>query len=337
MPKLGVDAPDLLAAFEDIRRSGFFTEGKYTKLFEAEVSRWSGMHAVSVSNCGTGLFAVLRSIPKRSGVAVVPVNTFFATGAMAQEAGFMVVGADVSRKDFSLSVEDLERYAPTGADVVILTHVGGGLAHDYAGIASWCERHKALLIEDAAHALGCKTQHGVTAGRLGAAAVYSLYATKSVPVGEGGVVVTRDANLAEEVRRFCNYGKYQAAGLRYSGVGFNFRMSEWTSAIGMLQMRRLNEILDLRNAAADKLRAVCPPLVESENSNWYKYIVPASFPAKKVAGRVYASSDQLTATMDVAGVFPNAEWIGSGHKCLPIDEGQYAGMTTGEIEEYLGV
>ena len=80
--------------------SGFSAEGRYTKLLEEEVSAWSDDYAAAVSSCGAGLFAVLRQVKKRSHVAVVPVNTFFATGAMAREAGFKVVGCDCSPKDF---------------------------------------------------------------------------------------------------------------------------------------------------------------------------------------------------------------------------------------------
>ena len=93
----------------------------------------------------------------------VPVNTFFATGAMAREAGFQVVGVDCSKEDFCITAEMLDRYAPTNTDVVILTHVGGGIAHDYAGVAEWCAQHGAFLLEDAAHALGVGDQNSLEA------------------------------------------------------------------------------------------------------------------------------------------------------------------------------
>ena len=78
-------------------------------------------------------------------------------------------------------------------------------------------------------------------------------------------------------------------------------------------------------------------MVTWPNTNWYKFIVPAEFPATRLAGQVYALSDQLTTSMNLPGVYPNAEWVAANHKCLPIDEGLYEGMSTAEIEKFLGV
>jgi dTDP-4-amino-4,6-dideoxygalactose transaminase len=328
----------LRKTFDEIRDSGWFAQGKYTRLFEEEVSLWCEMPSVAVSSCGAGLFAILRSLRKRSGIAVVSPNTFFATGAMAKEAGYVVVGADCSRRDFCLTAETLAQYAPANTDVVILTHVGGGVAHDYLNIAAWCNKHEVYLVEDAAHALGAGTDgmYAPCAGWLGTAAVFSCYATKAVPIGEGGVVVSQSAELVEKVRQFCNYGKRMQDGrVRYNGVGFNLRMSEWQAAIGYLQMKRLPEILEKRAAAAHALKRIVAPLVTSDYSNWYKFIAPVEYPAKRVTGQVYAASDQLTSAMSLAGEYPNAAWVAANHICLPIEEGLYEGMSDGEIGSYL--
>jgi dTDP-4-amino-4,6-dideoxygalactose transaminase len=259
---------------------------------------------------------------------------------MAKEAGFKVVGADCSKDDFCLTAELLDRYAPGNVDVVILTHVGGGVAQDYERIARWCKDHKVFLLEDAAHALGVGGDSMVNpcAGWLGDAAVFSLYGTKSVPIGEGGVVVSNVPALVERVRTFCNYGKRRVGGVvSYTGAGFNFRISEWQAAIGYLQMKRLPEIMERRAHAAYALSQVVEPMVKFDDSNWYKYIVSADFPAVRRAGQVYAASDQLTASFGLDGAFPNAAWVAAHHKCLPIEEGLYDGMTAVEIEEFLGV
>jgi dTDP-4-amino-4,6-dideoxygalactose transaminase len=199
MPKLGMPAHLLRRTFDEIKDSGWFAQGKYTRLFEEEVSLWCEMPSVAVSSCGAGLFAILRSLRKRSGIAVVCPNTFFATGAMAKEAGYVVVGADCSRRDFCLTAEMLDKSAPGNTDVVILTHVGGGVAHDYLNIAAWCNKHEVYLVEDGAHALGAGTDgmYAPCAGWLGTAAAFSCYATKAVPIGEGVVVF---ASLAFDVR-----------------------------------------------------------------------------------------------------------------------------------------
>jgi dTDP-4-amino-4,6-dideoxygalactose transaminase len=340
MARIGVSKKALHNAFDAIKESGFFSDGRFTRLFKDEVESWANLPAVPVSNCGMGLFAILRCLPKRSGIAVVATNTFFATGAMAKEAGYQVFGADCSKTDFCLTVETLERYAPGNTDVVILTHVGGGLASEYENIARWCAERDIFLVEDAAHALGVggDVHGGHTAGSFGVAAAFSLYATKPMSVGEGGVVVTDYPGLADQLSRFVNYGKSDAPeGMRYDGVGFNARMSEWTAAIAYLQMQRRHEMMAIRAEAAHQLSRVVEPLVKWDQSTWYKFIVPAEFPTRRQTGKVYAASDQLTTSMGLPGVFPNAAWVAASHKCLPIEEGLYDGMSSGEISRYLGV
>ena len=123
----------------------------------------------------------------------------------------------------------LDRYAPGNTDVVILTHVGGGVAQDYERIAEWCKEREVFLLEDAAHALGVGSDSMVNpcAGWLGDAAVFSLYATKSVPIGEGGVGrLQTTRRWSSGCGTFCNYGKRRVgSGVSYNGTGFNFRMS----------------------------------------------------------------------------------------------------------------
>ena len=155
MPKLGIPAHLLRRTFDEIRDLGWLAEGKYAEALRrggvAVVRDAGGLRLPAVARA---LFAILRSLPQRSRITVVSPNTFFAAGAMAEEAGYMVVGADCSREDFCLSAEMLDRYAPGNTDVVILTHVGGGIAHDYVGIAALVPQARRYLVEDAAHALG---------------------------------------------------------------------------------------------------------------------------------------------------------------------------------------
>jgi hypothetical protein len=95
--------------------------------------------------------------------------------------------------------------------------------------------------------------------------------------------------------------------------------------------------MERREEAAYQLSQLCEPMVTWSNTNWYKFIVPTRFPATRLAGQVYALSDQLTTSMKLPGVYPNAEWVAANHKCLAIDEGLYEGMSPGDIAEFLGV
>lgn len=329
--------------------SGNFTGGEQVQTFESLVSTLYDQHAVAFNSAGTALYSVLRCLGVKRVVA--PNNTFYATGGMALEAGCEVTLADCSREDFSMDFGSLLKVY-SGQDAVILTHVGGTVAGDYQRIAEWCNAKGILLIEDAAHAFGVLGKH--PPGSLSRAAVFSFYPTKAVPVGEGGVVVTRDQNLARDLSVFRNYGKHLVNGaIQYTGKGFNFRMDEWTAAIACIQVRRVEEIMDLRRSDAHKLSQIVEPLVSSPHSNWYKFIAAGYFPAKRTTGRVYQLSDQLRSipvfsktqdfSVEVEGddfrvrvsEFPNSDWVASNHICLPLGEGMYSGMSLGQVEAYL--
>ncbi len=345
MPKLNVNWSELQACWEDIRDSGMFTEGKYVRLLEDAVSDWCGMEAVVYNSAGTGLYGMLRMsgiVFDNVGPVAVQNNTFYATGASARECGREVLLVDCRRDDFSM---DLGALPKRRVGTLILTHVGGSLAKDYHRIADHCLRYDVTFFEDAAHAFGVG-EAGHTAGWHSDGAVFSLYPTKAIPAGEGGVIVTRHSLFAERLREFRNYGKYKGSDgtLKYRSSGFNFRMDEWTAAIAWLQVKRRKEILEKRQQAAYRLSTVIEPMFgmgTDPGSNWYKYPVLASqakeLGIKKFTGKIYQRSDQLVAALGISrqGAFPDSEWIADNHVCLPLDEGMYEGMSKDNILAYL--
>ena len=351
MPVIHASANDLDACWDAIRSSGRFTEGNYIRLLEGAVSEWYGREAVAVSSAGAGLFAVMRCIgPALQSWrdAAVSNNTFFATGAMAKETGRSVVVLDCNRDDFSLSLEAVE-HIPAGVGTVILTHIGGKLADNYFDIAQVCKARGYTLIEDAAHAFGVQDKDFVTAGFYGDAAVFSLYPTKAIPAGEGGIVLTENPDLAEAVRRFRNYGKYVKGGtVCYTGTGFNLRMDEWTAAVAYLQFKKRADIIASRAFAARQLHALIPSMFGEPQhgpeggNNWYKYPVLREHAEElgitRFAGQVYSKSDQIVSTMGLSpyeGQFPNSQWVADNHVCLPLDEGLYVGMNKDQILAWL--
>lgn len=332
-PTIGVPHKALHDSWQEVLDSGQFTEGKYVKLFEEAVGNFYGQEAIAYSNCGTGLFSILRQYEEM--MVLVPTNTFAATMSMTYEAGHDVALVDASARDLSISIDtvadahQLLLNAKEDAEAILLTHVGGWRALDYEAVADYADAMKLSLFEDGAHVLGVA---GI--GLRGIATSFSLYPTKALPAGDGGVVITQDPVLAERLRQFRNYGKYVEDGVIRYKAGFNFRMDEWTAVVAYHQFLRVAEIMERREAAADRLRAVVKPLYEGPGSNWYKYVAPSDYPATRQAGKVYALSDQMT-TLGGVPPMPNAAKIAQNHICLPIWEDAYAGMTVGQIEKYL--
>ena len=220
---------------------------------------------------------------------------------------------DCNREDLCMSFADFEakaeRYKPRAA---FLVHIGGHLAFESEAIASYCREHGIFLIEDCAHAHGAEW-NGRRAGTYGDCGIYSLYATKTITTGEGGVLVSSRPDVIEHARAFRNYGKPS-----YEIPGLNFRMNEFTAAMGLVQIERLPEIVAFKNAVArDELNARYPSRLELPDgmvSGLYKYIVFDWL--ERSTGRVYDEPCHRIMGHDVE--LPNSDWVARNHSCVPL-------------------
>jgi dTDP-4-amino-4,6-dideoxygalactose transaminase len=241
----------------------------------------------------------------------------------AKRAGAKVVYADCNRDDLCLSLEDLKSRVTDRTRAVAVVHIGGHIAFEIEALAAFCAERGIALIEDCAHAHGA-TWDGRSAGSWGLAGVYSFYATKTMPLGEGGMVVSRDADFCEWLRHFRNYGKHVESGkvtYRFDN-GFNFRMGEVAAALGNVQMDRLTRILEWKRALAAKFDGIFENRVRMPDgmvSGYYKYIV-FDTPLKEETGQVFGRDDLgYNIDRDVAGLsLPNTEWVVDHHHCAPI-------------------
>jgi len=257
--------------------------------------------------------AALEFCRVRGETVLCPSNTFMATPLAAIKAGADVRFVDCNREDLCMSFADFEaraeRYKPKAA---ILVHIGGHIAFDTLRIAEYCREHGIFLIEDCAHAHGASWD-ARKPGSWGDAGVYSFYATKTVSTGEGGVLVSRRPELLEFARKYRNYGKFE-----HEVEGLNYRMSEFTAAIGLVESQRLEEIVSWKNEVArTHLDPVHPNRVElpqGMTSGLYKYIV--FDPVETTTGKVYDQPCHRIMRHDVA--LPNTDWVAENHWCPPL-------------------
>jgi perosamine synthetase len=293
--------------------SNRWSEGELTAQFESAWGAWNGLPAVAFSSWAGGALAALEFAGVRGETVLCPSNTFMATPLAAVKAGASVEFVDCNREDLCMSFEDFERKAEEHKPkAAILVHIGGHIAFDTQRIAAYCRDNGIFLLEDCAHAHGA-SWNGVKPGAFGDAGVYSFYATKTVSTGEGGVLVTRDPELEEFGRKFRNYGKFE-----HVVEGLNFRMSEFTAAIGIVQAERLPDIVAWKNEVA---RTVLDPkhpsrleLPEGMVSGFYKYIVFS--PIEKTTGKVY--EEPCHRIMGHLVDLPNTDWVAQNHWCAPL-------------------
>ncbi len=302
-----------MASWEEILASQQWVEGRFTRLFEERWAVWNGLPAVATSSWAGAAMACLAYFRLRGKKVLCPTNTFMATPLSVVNAGGEVIFGDCNRSDLCLSYEAVVQ-ATQHHDVaaVWLVHIGGHLAFDTPQIADFCRARGIILLEDCAHAHGA-SWNGRKPGSWGDAGVYSLYGTKTISTGEGGMLVSRHPGLIAFAAQYRNYGKPD-----YQVQGLNYRMSEFTAALGVVQVERLAEIVAWKNrVAAEDLHPKFPHRVrfpERMVSGYYKYIV--FDPIERSTGRVY--DRPCHRIMNHRGSFPHAEWIAEHHWCVPL-------------------
>ncbi len=313
---IGFDERDRARVHELIDQvidSGHWTEGLLTERFESQWSAWNDASAVAMSSWAGGALAALDFARVHGETVLCPSNTFMATPLAAIRSGARVEFVDCNREDLCMSFADFERKAehhrPKAA---VLVHIGGHIAFDSEPIAAYCRERGIFLLEDCAHAHGASWQ-GRRAGTYGDAGVYSLYATKTITSGEGGVLVSQRPEVIEHARAFRNYGKPD---FRVSGL--NFRMSEFTAALGLVGIERLEDIVawknDVAHAHLDSQYSSRLELPEGMVSGLYKYIVFEWL--ERSTGRVY--DEPCHRLLGDPVELPNTDWVARNHSCVPL-------------------
>ena len=307
------DRARLHELIDQVLDSERWTEAEMVSRFEAAWEAWNGLPAVAVSSWAGGALAALDFAEVRGETVLCPSNTFMATPLAALGAGAKVEFVDCNRDDLCMSLEHFqaqaERHRPRAA---VLVHIGGHIAFEVERIAEYCAQNDIFLIEDCAHAHGASWA-GRRPGMWGDAGVYSLYATKTISTGEGGVLVSRRPEVLEHARAFRNYGKPD-----YAVPGLNFRMSEFTAALGLVQVERLPDIVTWKNdTAREHLDPIYPSRLELPAemvSGLYKYIVFDWL--ERSTGRVYDEPCHRIMGHDVQ--LPNTDWVAQNHSCVPL-------------------
>jgi dTDP-4-amino-4,6-dideoxygalactose transaminase len=234
-------------------RSCWIGTGPRVAAFEVAFRDYVGAgHAVAVNSCTAGLhLAMLAAGLKPGDEVIVPSMTFAATANAVIHAGGRPVLADVDRRTMCLDAADVARRITARTRAVIPVHFAGRpCAMD--ALAALAQRHGLKVIEDCAHAIET-LYHGRHAGTLGDLGTFSFYVTKNVVTGEGGMVTTADAAQAGRIKTLALHGlsadawqRFSDAGFKHYEViepGFKYNMTDLQAALGLHQLRRVEENL----------------------------------------------------------------------------------------------
>ncbi|SRR6266704_1180653 len=242
----------------EVLRSGWWSCGpKVAELEEEFAKRTNIQHAVAVSNCTSALQIACEALGVRGGEVIIPALTFAATGLSVLHSGAQIVFADINEDTLCIDWEDADRKVNSRTRAIIPVWYGGKTA----AIAPYC-RHSPPIIEDCAHAAG-----SLHAGYNGVAACWSFNAVKNLASGDGGMITTNDAELADRIRKLRRFGidKEQSSwDYNIPVAGWKADMNDITAALALAQLARLDEMNELRR------KIVLTYMKEFRDLDWLK-------------------------------------------------------------------
>ena len=253
---LDYDAEEADAAQRVIARK-WLSMGPEVQAFEQEFAAMNGaQHAFAVSSATAALHLAIHTIGIGPGDEVIqPAINFVASANMTIAAGATPVFADIcSLTEPTIDPREVERLITARTKAIIPMHYGGNLCR-MRELLELCKERGLALIEDSCHAVGAayhdpnhRPPHGLMAGSIGDLGTFSFYANKNLACGEGGMVVTNRADLAENIQMLRSHGMTRSSWERHQGragsydvalPGFNYRLDELHAAIGRAQLAKL--------------------------------------------------------------------------------------------------
>jgi dTDP-4-amino-4,6-dideoxygalactose transaminase len=255
-PVLGEEEVEAVA---DVIRSAWIGTGDRCIEFERAFADHVGAsHGIAVSSCTAALHVALVAAGIGPGDEVITTAlTFVATAHAIAHAGATPVLADVDRDTLNIDVVDVRRRVTERTRAIIPVHFGG-LAVDLAGLRAIAHDAGAVLIEDAAHAVGT-VHEGQPIGATGIAC-FSFYPNKNMTTGEGGMVTTNDDELAERMHVLRLHGLSRDAWERFRSkrvvrsdaiaLGFKYNLTDIQAAMGLVQLRKLDSFMEVRRRLA---------------------------------------------------------------------------------------
>ncbi len=261
MRKIPLCIPEIdereIETVSDVIRSGWLAHGEMNKKLEENFAKYMGVkHAISMNSCASCLHLAVEAQGIK-GEVILPSFTFVASANAVVKAGAVPVFADIEEDTYTIDPKEIEKLITDKTEAIMPVHFAGQCA-DMDSIMRIANKYNLKVIEDSAEDIGGE-YNGKKAGTFGVGC-YSLFATKNMTTGEGGLLTTNDDEIAEKVRTLLGHGirktTYDREGMKKAWyrsadmAGYNFRLSNVLAAMGTIQLDKLDDMNRKRQEVA---------------------------------------------------------------------------------------
>ena len=284
-PPIPLSQPDItqqeIDAVLDVLHSGVLTRGPKVEELEQLIAKVSGRRfAVAVSSGTAGLHCAMVAAGVKPGDEVITTPfSFVASANAALFVGAKPVFVDIDPQTLNMDVDKVAAAVTPKTKAIVAVEVfghPGGMIE----LEQLAQRHELMLIEDACEGLGGFNGERPI-GSFGRAGIFSFFANKQITCGEGGMIVTDDDTFAATCMALRSQGRQTLNWLAHHRLGYNYRLSELSAALGAAQARRLYEILEERRRVAhaymarlmDNRYLILPTLFEQTHMSWFVFVV----------------------------------------------------------------
>ena len=301
-------------------KQSMLTLGPQLEKFESDFCKYSkSKYAIAVSNCTAALHLSLKALGiKENDEVIIPDLTFVADANAVLACNAKPVVVDINKENFFLSLSNVKKNITKKTKAIIPVHIYGQVCN-IDGILDIAKDNNLKVVEDCAHAVGTfhKSKH---VGTLGNTGCFSFYPTKNITTAEGGMVTTNSKEIAEKVRQLRSHGMTKSLKSRYSSEypwvfdivepGYNYRLDEIRSALGVTQLKRIKKINELRKKASLYYHKnlqnipgiILPDMVNDKSHSYHLYTIRVTKPYK-------LSRDQLYKKLKDNGIRTTVYWM----------------------------
>lgn len=285
-----------------VLKSGVLVQGPNVLALENEFAKLCGVrHAIATNSGTSALHTALQILGIGEGDEVITSPfTFVATANAILMTGAKPVFVDILEDTFNINPELIEKKITKNTKAILPVDLYGQSA-DYKKINRIAKKHNLFVIEDAAQSIGAVYRDKKT-GSLADIACFSLYATKNIIAGEGGMITTNSDKFNKKARLFRSHGQDENDKYNYLGLGYNYRMTEVSAVIAREQLKKINEITNKRNKIAElynneliNIKGLITPIVKDGVSACHQYTIRVTKESK-------LSRDELKKSLEKMGI-----------------------------------